>query len=195
MKETREIGIYANVARRWSRASRACDDPVVLISPYITSSIAQSLVRRNPASIYTLFDAELFARGSSSLGSLERLLRAGNDLFLVPNLHAKVMLFGDEAATVGSQNLTKRGTESKEATASFTDPRVVERVRALVAPWIESAEPITMAMIAAMKKSLPPLKRAFAKPSRDAVAATTRIVKEALNNRRFATHRRFGSLE
>lgn len=173
------VRIYANAARPWSTASRTTDGSVLLISPYITSSIAQTLARQNRASIYTLFDAELFARGSSSLSSLERLLRTGNDIYSIPNLHAKVMLFGKERATVGSQNLTQRGTVNKEATAAFTDPRVVAKIHGLVKPWLEGAEPITLPMIAAMKKSLPALKRTFKKFDDDAKATTIRIVAEA----------------
>jgi hypothetical protein len=179
MRRSREIGIHANAARAWSKAAGACDGKAVLISPYITSSVAQTLARQSRASIYTLFDAELFARGSSSLSSLERLLREGAELYFVPNLHAKVMLFGDAAASVGSQNLTRRGTQSKEATAVFANPRAVARLQALVKHWIQDAEPITLAMVAAMKKALPALKRSFATPIRDAQSTTTQIVEEA----------------
>lgn len=169
---------YRNAAPRWSREARRTSALRVLISPYITSTVAHTLASGGSAAIYTLFDAELFARGASSIAALERLLKSGHQLYAVPELHAKVMLVGDSFATVGSQNLTRRGQRSKEATAAFVDATHIERIRAVVQPWIDDAEPISMFMIQRMKSRLPALRTIFKKARGAADDVTQNVLAE-----------------
>lgn len=154
---------------------------MLLVSPYITSSVARTVARigSGKARVYTLFEAEVFASGASSLRSLRALVGDGHAVHFLPGLHAKVMLFGDSSATVGSQNLTMGGTTRKELTASFQDRPQAQRIRALVEPWFTDAEPITLAMIDAMRAALPKVRKKL-KQARDiAKTATDNVINDA----------------
>lgn len=179
MNSKRSVKFYANATRAWNVAAQGESISPLLISPYITSTIARTIGRRHVASIYTLFDAELFARGASSLSTLEALIKDGHSVYFLPDVHAKVMLFGNQIATVGSQNLTRRGTKNKELTAAFNDNQEILKIRSLTDSWLTLAEPITLAMILAMKQKLPPIRRAFKKIDQAASFLTENILADA----------------
>ncbi len=60
----------------------------------------------------------------------------------------------DGFVTIGSQNLTKRGSLlNKELTVAFDDSAVSDLVRDRICPWLEEAKPITLEMISLMRSS------------------------------------------
>ncbi len=90
---------------------------VRVFAPYLTSDVAVSILAdadRGSARVYTLWDTKLFAQGSSSLDALRSLLESGFAVYHLPNLHAKIVLAGETALSVGSQNLTERGKQHAE---------------------------------------------------------------------------------
>ena len=98
------------------------------------------------------------------LSSLKRLIEAGHSVFHVEGLHAKLVLERGVAATVGSQNLTIKGQKNRELTAALfaeDEPGELDKIDDLIAPWLVSAELITMQMITEMEELIRPLLKAF----------------------------------
>lgn len=150
------LQIRRKVASLWRVKAKATNAPLTILSPFITGELCTSLVEgKANARIYTRFDVPLFASGGSSLDQLEALLRAGHQIFMIDDLHAKVVMDESSFVTIGSQNLTKRGRlHNKELTASFTSPRVLDMVKARIAPWLDEAKPITAEMIEWMRANV-----------------------------------------
>jgi hypothetical protein len=164
MKEGRnELYIRRSILRRWksevSHAGGAC----AVFSPYLTSTIAETVLgsaaEKANCSVYTLFDAEVFLNGASSIRTLKRLKENGVRLFAIHGLHAKVVIVRPNFASIGSQNLTAGGTQRREATVAIMDPKAVEQVWSDMKPWCDDANEITTEMIHDMIRLLPPLKK------------------------------------
>jgi hypothetical protein len=161
-----------NIVRRWKRELQKPAGRVFILSPYLTSQTADTVIEtagpRN-CKIYTVFSAENFAAGASSLRTLERLLHAGFSLYHLPDLHAKIVLVPGRFASIGSQNLTHGGTINREATVVLTDPTVIRSLEKTLAPWLQKAHLITATHVDEMKAMLPLLTRKFHKLRRTAV--------------------------
>jgi hypothetical protein len=148
------------VARRWRRAIEAADR-VIIFSPFITLGavsfvFGEKLPRQ--CDVYTVFRAEYFACGSSSLDALRHLLKMGARLYQVRLLHAKVLIVPGQFASVGSQNLTGQGRRNREATVVFTNQQSVERIEQLASRWIEEAVEIEREQLDEMEAAVEPLK-------------------------------------
>ena len=139
-----------SVARRWQKEMSSASCSPQILSPYITPATANTVVLRaskNVCEIYTLFEAEVFANGASSLKTLKSFVENGHSVFHLPRLHAKVLLLPNQFATIGSQNLTGAGTHNKEASVAFADEQTVKRIEALLAPWLTERIEVTLEMI------------------------------------------------
>ncbi len=111
-----------NIAHRWRKEMRRVTAKAYILSPYITSSTADSVLAHLDENvclpeIYTTFSAELFASKASSLRTLKTMVDQGYPLYHLPNLHAKIVLMPGTFASIGSQNLTLAGTRNKEASS------------------------------------------------------------------------------
>lgn len=83
-------------------------------------------------------------------------------MFHLRNLHAKVVMDGDSFATLGSQNLTNRGSKlNRELSGCILGEKDQETVRALVEPWLSEAKKISPEMVKDMIKALPDLRKAY----------------------------------
>ena len=86
---------------------------VVVVAPFITSAgmevILEALPTTGTVTVYTRWRASDVAAGVSDPRILERLVGSGGRVFLMDSLHAKLYLFDDTIAFVGSANLTQRG--------------------------------------------------------------------------------------
>src|SRR5438874_747065 len=72
-----------NAARRWGKAL-ASADRVLIFSPYLTSRLPATLIDSSPAGrceVYTVFRAENFAAGASSIHTLLELQGKGVPLY------------------------------------------------------------------------------------------------------------------
>lgn len=159
------VVIVGSVVRHWTRAIEAHPRGVVVLSPFVTSQTAETVLKsagEHPVRIYTLFEARLFASGASQVSTLRRLAELGHRIFHVPRLHAKVVLTR-KVATVGSQNLTGGGQNNRETTVVLHDRRHVGVLRAELRQWLATAEQITLERIVEMERSLDPLRRTFRK--------------------------------
>lgn len=133
-----------------------------VFSPYLTSSTAEEVlqsVRTGALEIYTVFSVENFAAGGSSLETLKKLLDAEIPVFHLQDLHAKIVWSGRQFLTIGSQNLTHRGTQQKEATAIIHKTSIPLQLRETFKSWIKERRAITRGMIASVEKILPELRR------------------------------------
>lgn len=167
-----------SIDRRWKKevAGGACCN--YILSPYITSKTAESVLSRSNGSdckIYTLFSAELFCSKASSLKTIKNLIGAGHKVFHLPDLHAKVFLVPGVFASIGSQNLTHAGTRHKEASVALFDKRMVGQVEKQIAPWLAAGIAITPEMIADMEKVLAHLEPQYQELLESAETATQDI--------------------
>ena len=77
-----EVDLYlSDVVPRWKQALRgACR--VLVLSPYLTSKTAEAILGMTPGEhceVYTVFQAENFASGASSIDTLARLQEHGSN--------------------------------------------------------------------------------------------------------------------
>lgn len=173
--------IYKNITRRWQSEAAGNLDSVVILSPYITGPTSETVTQDvNPAecNIYMLFDAEVFAIGSSSLQAVKKLSQRGFTLYHLPGLHAKVLLTSEGFASVGSQNLTGRGTRNLEASSVINEEKQIAELRKLVENWIEARELITLEMILDMEDLLKPVIKSFKVAQRAAAEVDLLIVEK-----------------
>lgn len=157
-----------------------------MTSPYLTSDAAEKVIgQADPATsvVLTTFDAETFASGGSSLGTLTKLLKAGYNVRALERLHAKLVVT-ERAVFVGSQNLTAAGTRNKEATALLTTHEEVRYVREASAEWIAASQPITLAMVNDMEERLLPLQKLARELSRACQLVDADIAKAAEDRER-----------
>lgn len=149
---------FKNIIRRWkSEAIKA--DQLIVLSPYITSPSADTVIDNTDpkkCEIYTLFSAELFAHGSSSIDTLISLKKSGVNIYSLERLHAKVFLVPGEFASIGSQNLTLGGTHNLESTVVM-DRESVSEVEKLVKRWTKNRSEISLKMLDDMKNQVDPL--------------------------------------
>jgi hypothetical protein len=166
---------------------------VQVFSPYLTSKTADSVLSQlgnGVCEIYTRFEMDVFASGASSLLTLRKLLEQGHELFHLPELHAKIMLIPGEFATIGSQNLTSRGTRNKEATVAFGASGSVKEVEKSVQSWLVERLPITRKMIADMEEMLPPVRRLYLEAQAAAKDADAEIFRRREQRDREHTERK-----
>lgn len=156
--------VYQNVTVRWKAEATGDLESILILSPYITAPTSETVTRDlNPSTcdIYTLFSAETFASGSSSLRAIKKLFQRGFTLYHLPGLHAKVFLTSEGFASLGSQNLTGRGTRSLEASSVLPGEKQVQALKKLVESWIQARELITLEMILDMEDLLKPILKLF----------------------------------
>lgn len=84
-----------------------------IISPFIQESMTRYLVdsmgKGITSQLITRFYREDFIRSVSSLTALKNLQAAGVDIYALKDLHAKLYLFDDNVAIIGSANFTGGG--------------------------------------------------------------------------------------
>ena len=84
-----------------------------IISPFVQETMSRYLVdsagRGITSQLITRFYREDFIRSVSSLTALKNLQTAGVDIYALKDLHAKLYLFDDNIAIIGSANFTGGG--------------------------------------------------------------------------------------
>ncbi len=135
----------------------------MVFSPFVTAPLAVEVLRHRDGvqfELYTSFSAKNFVARASCLDTLERLSRL-MPVYEVAGLHAKILLVPGQFATVGSQNLTQKGTTNKEATVVITDPQLVREVEQGVSTWVGRREEITSERITEMRRRVESLRDAW----------------------------------
>lgn len=86
---------------------------IKIISPFIQESMSKYLVdstcRGISSQLITRFYREDFISSVSSLTALKNLQTAGVEIYALKDLHAKLYLFDDNTAIIGSANFTGGG--------------------------------------------------------------------------------------
>ena len=153
-----------SIDRRWKKELEKASGRVLVFSPYLTSSTAESVlknVKNESCEIYTRFSLEDFAAGSSSLKTLKHLAVRGFKLYKIPKLHAKMIIVPGVFASIGSQNLTVNGRRNREASVVIEDLKEVVKIEKMAEDWLSERYPITYEMITDLEDLLPPLQRKF----------------------------------
>ncbi|MCL2827704.1 MAG: phospholipase D family protein [Oscillospiraceae bacterium] len=101
---------------------------IKIVSPFITRAMGNILVnckKQTPglkAEIITRFYRENFIQGVSEIGALKKLNDCGVKIYALQDLHAKLYLFDDDSALIGSANFTSGGFKSNhELSLHITD--------------------------------------------------------------------------
>lgn len=96
-----------------------------------------------PADLRIIVDASrtTISRGLTNPNGIFKLLDLTNQLYSLPGLHAKVWVFDDNVALVGSVNLSESSIEAqRQLTVEVRDPRVVSRI----AKWFDRLQSESM---------------------------------------------------
>ncbi len=154
----------SNVAGIWIGSLQSCENAARIVSPYLTSRLVNEAVQSDfphKVEIHTRFDIEAFVCGASSLATLRRLFDDGFPLFDVPRLHAKIFEHPDGFATIGSQNLTQRGTRNRESSVVIRKPALLKTLKLQLDRWVIDRRPITLEMIADAEAAIIELKPVY----------------------------------
>lgn len=145
-----------NISRRWKKECEQAKK-VIVLSPYINSPTANSVLsnsKSNSYEIYTLFEPELFINKSSSLDTLIKLAKSGCEIYHLDNLHSKIVLIPNKFASIGSQNLTSRGTRNLESTVAITDAKAITKIETEVSEWLCERRYISLDMMTDLKSKI-----------------------------------------
>ncbi|EKT4532185.1 phospholipase D family protein [Pseudomonas putida] len=160
------IRIRTKMAPRWKMQIQEATTPLTVLSPYITKNSTLKMLAQKQATFYTRFEVRDFVCGASTLAAFKHLLANKCRIYEIKDLHAKVIMDEEDFVTLGSQNLTYRGsTENKELSACFDDghPKSCERVRSVVKDWTADpgVQPIDLARVSRMGRDVRAAKKAY----------------------------------
>lgn len=152
-----------DVAPDWLRAAKQATSEAEAFFPFVSSSrVIDSIPHSVSVTLYTRFDSEVFGSGASSITVIKRILsRADICLYGLPSLHAKILVIDRRFVSIGSQNLTVRGSTNLEATMINWSERDSEDIIKDMQQWKERAFRITPEMVATMEAALPRLRRLY----------------------------------
>lgn len=90
---------------------------IKIISPFLTESMADRLctaVKTKGVNciFITCFYVDDMMNHANSIGALEKMLKAGIEVYALIGLHTKLYLFDDETAILGSANFTSSGLKT-----------------------------------------------------------------------------------
>src|SRR6478735_8759952 len=159
-----------NISRRWHAEIKKVDDDdkVIIICPYLTSK-AEKILRGSNAKreVYTVFSVRNFVSGASSLKTLKKLYEQGCELYHLSHVHAKIIISPGKFATIGSQNVTRNGEKSKEATVIIFDKEEINKIEKMLNNWLTEKKPITWEMLKELETKVISLRRRFNLINRD----------------------------
>jgi hypothetical protein len=162
---TIEYYFQGNLDKRWEKELAKASGRVLVFSPYLTPDTALRVLDcindRKSSEIYTRFDPQDFINGSSSLTTLKQLSSLNINIYKIQDLHAKLIIVPGNFASIGSQNLTYKGTLNKEATVVITEPIEVAKIEQYVQEWLVNRQLITDRMITNLEKVLYPFRKKF----------------------------------
>lgn len=150
---------FKNIARRWKKEVSYAKK-LIILSPYVTSSTAEAIIKNanaNKCELYTLFSAELFINGGSSISTLINIKESGIKLYLLKKLHAKIFLIPGVFASIGSQNLTLGGTKNLESSVIIKNTEDLCKIEMHVSEWTKNRVEITLPMLIDMRDRIIPL--------------------------------------
>ncbi len=167
------------LSQQWVKVLKSATGEVLAFSPYITPSPVTRALAEKGASckLYTEISAKTYVSRGSELSCLKALRTAGVQVFHLERLHAKVLFIRENNfVTVGSQNMTKRGTQNLEATVVFSSSKeVAQRTWAELEPWTKVAKLVTPQVVADLEAAVEALKQEYEQWKKKVKATTTDI--------------------
>ena len=139
--------IRTNIAPSWQEGL-AGRPAAILLMPYVTGRTATEIADAlgSAGTLVTRLDLLDFVSGASSIDALLAVQKAGMEIRALPDLHAKLFVTA-ETTTIGSQNLTARGTRNKEMSILVQAVDDREAVRDIAEAWVEEARAVGRAEI------------------------------------------------
>ncbi len=118
--------------KRLSRSARTCRSPAHVAVAYFSSGAAKLLPLCADSRLVVDASAHAIRSGQTHPDDLKALVDRGVRVFSVPNLHAKVFVFGSEAF-IGSANVSNRSNHTLiEAVVATSDRTVVASAKQFV---------------------------------------------------------------
>ena len=144
---------------------RAAKRSILLVSPFMKFNIVSAIhreVAESDVSVRTITRCKIidFAAGASDLDAVYALsgldrIDARLQLRIDNRLHAKVFVFDDEVAFIGSSNITFSGLQRNyEAVVQTDDTAFVRKLLVECERYWESAAPVTQQMVSAALEQL-----------------------------------------
>ncbi|UVL59805.1 phospholipase D family protein [Pseudomonas sp. B21-032] len=124
-----------------------------IFSPYLTGSAALEIAQLGKsAKVYTLVNVQVLASGASNCDTIKTLLDNEIPVYVLPKLHAKMVVARDRFVTLGSQNFTERGATANLET-NIRVRGVSKGVQALVAKMERQATLLTPGFLESVNKA------------------------------------------
>ncbi|WP_081702962.1 phospholipase D-like domain-containing protein [Desulfuromonas sp. TF] len=153
----RESFYFRSIDRKWKKEISGVKGKLIVLSPYITSKTAELVLDKysgEECDVYTTFKSESFISGASSLDALKSIIKMGLSLWEIQGLHAKMIISPDGFATIGSQNLTFKGTKNLEASIYIKDREQINHILNNLSKWLSLRREITLQMILDLEEAL-----------------------------------------
>lgn len=178
-KQTPKL-FFENIIPAWKAACKSGGESTLRIfSPFLTGDIASELAENmSDVEVYTRFDVQLFASGSSNIDSLRRLHEMGVTIYRLRQLHAKVVWIPDEYISIGSQNLTRNGALNKEASVELVSKTQLSKAEKELSKWISGREIIDSEMLDDMERESASLTNVYAEFRRRAEESNIALTQE-----------------
>lgn len=146
--------------RLWERRVKAATASVRVFTPYLDRTLATLLNKAGPdidlAVVTDLSPVSGVLDYAWQLHGVQRLLTSGVQVRSLRRLHAKVLLVDSRHATLGSQNFTRYGQDSKETTAAPSGDLAGSKFVGTLDGWFEEAEPVDLDFVERLLERLSP---------------------------------------
>lgn len=147
-----------------SHAAKA-ERSIVLISPFIKRSIAEELIfqlqyNRTELNVVSRCKPDDFGACVSDIDALKTFISynenvKSNKIVYDNKLHAKIFIFDDRVAYVGSSNLTSAGLERNyEGVIEIDDPQQVRSIKRDTQIFFDTCRPITRKLLAETERKV-----------------------------------------
>jgi uncharacterized protein YukE len=143
--------LASDMVPTWRKQISSAKSSIILVSPYLDDLVFDLLTKANvPASHITVL-TDLAPSGNpkfykKQLETLLKLKEIGYKIVALERVHAKLLITDNESISLGSQNFTRYGRQSKEVSAFDSDPRHLNAISEVL-NWIIEANEISTDLI------------------------------------------------
>lgn len=176
----------------FEQALRSVRHHLMIVAPYITKREAEMVRRKlkeqqNEVSIRTLtsLNIESVLAGALDVAALKVLanVSASSEVITLPRLHAKIYVFDESRAVVGSANLTTSALDSNfEYGVALTDSSLIQQVIADVKAYARLGSEVQKENIAELSATVDDLAKEHRRRQRSASREAEEAFRNALAN-------------